>query len=1432
MSTFEEFKQKFKGDIVDPTSQDYEAAIDRWAINAIRRARDEEDISEALKYLVGNNIPLAVKGGGHNPSGASSIDDGVVIDLSRYINYANVDPESKTIDVGGGALWGAVDDAAIVHGLATVGGTMSETGVAGLALGGGHGVLSSKHGQAVDSILEMTVVLADSSIVSASKTSHPDLFWALRGGGGNFGIVSRFKLQLYPQRKTVYGGFLFFAPTQLDQVIAAFDQWLPTINEDQFTGLGFGRGPGRSPAVLMVLFHNGTVEEGRLKYKPFFDVGPVADMTQEMPYPAINKLLNAQSTLKRCYYMFGTSLRSSVAAHGAKLFERAMALSEQPTDESKQPFDITIIYEVASLNKILSVSPDDMAFRSRGKQNHVLINISWDKHVPGDVDEARTISRELSSIVESTAVEEVKENENEGYGNYVTHTADLKTKALKLWGNNYPRLQKIKKQYDPKNIFNRWIPIEPAFLQLPEEILISVIEKLTLKDILRISETCQSLYKLIGTSAAIRYQIEINVSGVVDGESSLPKADRLAILKRAERNWSTVQFARTETLKRRPGNLWELYGGMLAFSISPSDAPPNSRIYQGLTFIELPSAVRGTTSKVHHLEDLDYNIRDFGMDPSQDLLVLIERTQEALGGYSINLLTISNGKPHPMAAGSILSSFNQHPETQYSFVVQIMGDYLGLLFHTPTHGEFHDQFLLWNWKTSRRILFLGPCQHHVRYDSFSFISSNHFVVSRVQLIPEPDVTPSLQVYEFSESNNETIVNPDPYRIFELPPLYGSAIAASFVTRSDPSPNCLGILPNGQPRPFTTSPKSRLFTACLGLIRDFTDVLYVMLFIHQESFLSDQLPSQPSNLFPWDVWGPQYSRMLVLEHYEPVWVCYVHGMRFVRGIRLVNRETLPRTITSRLQILDFNPLSIRRNEDYGEQNVEIVDQESVISPRGFRIFANEVSTSLPFRRSTSLQTYPHTDFMIDEDVVVGLNRSSSEVEVSLQSPVVSEDSDGILEELGLHRELKRKFSKFTTISFAMGIMGTAASITSTANTPLLLGGPAATIWAWLLGAVELVSAYPTAGGIYTTTMFVVPSRYRSSVCFISAWITIVGQLATTASVNFALAEMILAAVTIGSNGSFVATPQQTYGLYAGINVLIGAINSLPTSFLHKISMGYVFVNLLATFSVIIGILIGGRHDLAPSTFVWTSIIDQSGWNNRGFVFLLGLLSVQWVMTDYDAAAHLAEETVNAAEATPLAIMVGSITTAILGFFVNVALCYGIKDITNLPGPTGLVVPQILWDNMGQTGGLVVFSFIIIVQTVVAMTCQLSSIRSIYAISRDNGLPDKKLLAKVWNRTRTPVNAAIFVVIVETLFGLLSLASAVAPVRSWQVYAERRGYGIACIGYVELSFSFKVGHSLNMPSRKQHRYYQGADLSSHHTQSHSDYTDSKNSLGEKL
>ncbi|KZT40899.1 amino acid transporter [Sistotremastrum suecicum HHB10207 ss-3] len=384
--------------------------------------------------------------------------------------------------------------------------------------------------------------------------------------------------------------------------------------------------------------------------------------------------------------------------------------------------------------------------------------------------------------------------------------------------------------------------------------------------------------------------------------------------------------------------------------------------------------------------------------------------------------------------------------------------------------------------------------------------------------------------------------------------------------------------------------------------------------------------------------------------------------------------------------------------------------------------------------------------------------------------IIENDDKRLETLGIHRELQKEFTNFSTTSFAFGIMGCAATIASTFNNPILLGGPTTAVWAWLLGSVgclciaasvsELVSAYPTSGGIYTSTAFVVPGRYRASVTFIAAWVTFVGQLATPSSVAFALAQMIFAAVTIGTDGAFVASKGQLLGLYVGINVALGLLNSLPTKVLHRVSKYYVWVNMLTTLVVIIAIPAAGRGNLASSKSVWASVDDRSGWSNNGFSLLLGLLCVQWVMTDYDAAAHISEEVKNAAVAAPVAIFTAAAVTAVLGFFVNISLCYGIRDLSALPGPTGLVFSQILWDNLGRSGGLVVWSFVIIVQTMVGATCQLAAVRTIYAVSRDNALPDRKILSKIWRTTGTPVNAVIFLIIIQTLFGLLYLASFVA------------------------------------------------------------------------
>jgi FAD/FMN-containing dehydrogenase len=187
--------------------------------------KDAEDVSLALKFAISNGIPIAVKCGGHNPSGSSSVEGGLVVDLSRHLGGVTVEAAEKIAYVGGGALWKAVDEATIVHGLAVPGGTNNQTGVGGLITGGGFGLLSAEHGLVIDNLIQATVVVASGEILTASESSNPDLFWAIRGGGGNFGIVTEFVLRLHTQRKTVFAGVVIFTPPQLKDVAETADKW-------------------------------------------------------------------------------------------------------------------------------------------------------------------------------------------------------------------------------------------------------------------------------------------------------------------------------------------------------------------------------------------------------------------------------------------------------------------------------------------------------------------------------------------------------------------------------------------------------------------------------------------------------------------------------------------------------------------------------------------------------------------------------------------------------------------------------------------------------------------------------------------------------------------------------------------------------------------------------------------------------------------------------------------------------------------------------------------------------------------------------------------------------------------------------------------------------------------------------------------------------
>ncbi|KAF8901008.1 APC amino acid permease [Gymnopilus junonius] len=390
-----------------------------------------------------------------------------------------------------------------------------------------------------------------------------------------------------------------------------------------------------------------------------------------------------------------------------------------------------------------------------------------------------------------------------------------------------------------------------------------------------------------------------------------------------------------------------------------------------------------------------------------------------------------------------------------------------------------------------------------------------------------------------------------------------------------------------------------------------------------------------------------------------------------------------------------------------------------------------------------------------------------------SVVTSDEDDRELVALGYKPSFKREFTNLATISFAFSIMGLCSSVATTFNTPLLLGGPSSVTWCWILGAsmcftlgssiAEIVSAFPTCGGLYTASAQLVPKRHRARVGWVVGWLNILGQIAGISSTEFGLANMILAAVTIGKDGDFEITAGKTVGLFTGLLIIHGLLNSIATRHLASLTKGFVFVNLGTTFVTIIVLLSKTpRSEMHAAGYVFGSqgIVNQTGGWNTGIAFLFGLLSVQWTMTDYDATAHISEEVRRAAYAAPSAIFIAVLGTGLIGWLLNIVLVLCSGPLENLPGASGSAFLEILALRATKAGALIIWAFVCLTAFFVVQTALHAASRTVYAFSRDGGLPDAGFFSKNSTITHTPLPAIWLTTIVSILPGLLDLASPVA------------------------------------------------------------------------
>ena len=306
-ATIEELRQAVRGPIVTPDDEGYDEARAVW--NGLHDERPAlvvqptgaADVAAAVGFARSHDLPIAVRGGGHSIAGFSTCDDGIVIDLSRMRGVL-VDPAERRAYVGGGAVWGDVDHETQAHGLATTGGLVSTTGVGGFTLGGGIGWLMRKHGLACDNLVGADVVTASGQLVHASETENPELFWGLRGGGGNFGIVTQFELALHPVGPIVYAGPIFYPADDAGALLRLFRHWSADTPDDV---TGFVTLMTAQPLPVIpeewhgkkvagfIAVSAGPVDDGAAMVGDFRTVAePIADLLGPMPYQAIQTLID------------------------------------------------------------------------------------------------------------------------------------------------------------------------------------------------------------------------------------------------------------------------------------------------------------------------------------------------------------------------------------------------------------------------------------------------------------------------------------------------------------------------------------------------------------------------------------------------------------------------------------------------------------------------------------------------------------------------------------------------------------------------------------------------------------------------------------------------------------------------------------------------------------------------------------------------------------------------------------------------------------------------------------------------------------------------------------------------------------------------------------------------------------------------------------
>ncbi|MEA5453370.1 FAD-dependent oxidoreductase [Sinomonas sp. JGH33] len=453
---FDALREQVRGQVIESDDPEYDAAravyngmVDRHPA-AVLRVSQVADVLAAVRFAHGLGLDVALRGGGHSAPGFGTVDGGLVLDFSAR-RGVRVDPAARTARVEAGATWADFNHATHAFGLASTGGIIGSTGVAGLTLGGGIGYLARKYGLACDNLISADVVLADGSFVTASEAQNVDLFWALRGGSGNFGVVTSFEFRLHPV-DMVHVGLIFYDAELGVEAGAAYREWLAAEPEEMGAFFGFHQGPpvpflpeewhGRPVAVIGGMW-TGDVDAGPAHWQPMLDAAPVlGSMLAPMPYPALNIMFDGLNGVPGLQGYWKADFLRTLSDDALRVgVEFAPGIPSVHSANHFYPID----------GAVQRVAPEATAFAYRNVAFAPAIAGQW----PDAAENEKNIAwvRSYWSALHDYA-------EPGGYINF--QDADDQSRIEDNYAANYARLSQVKAKYDPENFFHINQNIKPA----------------------------------------------------------------------------------------------------------------------------------------------------------------------------------------------------------------------------------------------------------------------------------------------------------------------------------------------------------------------------------------------------------------------------------------------------------------------------------------------------------------------------------------------------------------------------------------------------------------------------------------------------------------------------------------------------------------------------------------------------------------------------------------------------------------------------------------------------------------------------------------------------------------------------------------------------------------------------------------------------------